>query len=287
MTYPRGSLMLEALIAIGISGFFTTALIGYILIANSSTNRAKENATALWNTQEGLDALQTIAFGSLVNTPTGSLTFSNNRWTVGMNGPQTLPNGSTRVVKIENILRDSQCFVVTSGGTVDPDSKKLISATTWIDTAGRSHTHTLTTLRTQWNNPQGSCFAAAQATQVSFNISGAVFAGGKQLRDVYFTNNGSTSVTIDTLIFTWNNGAELDQIFMDNSKVWSSTGPGTPTNPVTTGETIDIQNFVLTAGSTAELNKGQFNVQMNGITLTLTVIFTDGSIWTSPAFDPG
>lgn len=286
MTYPRGSLMLEALLAIGIGALFTSALFGYVLIANSSTDRAKENTTALWETQEGLDALQTIAFENLTNTLTGSIAFLNNQWTVGTNGPQILPDESSRLVKIENVSRDSECFVVASGGTVDADSKKLTSQTTWIDTAGRSHTHTLTTLRTRWDNPQSSCFAAAQATQVDFNISSAMFSGGKQLRNVFFTNNGSSSVTIDKLSFTWTNGAELDQVFMDTSKVWSSSGPGTPTRELDSGETLDIQNFVLGTGATAELNKGQFDEQMSGVEMTITVTFTDGSVWTSPSFNP-
>ncbi|MEK9155468.1 MAG: hypothetical protein AAB839_02350, partial [Patescibacteria group bacterium] len=230
--------------------------------------------------------LQTITFENLTNTTTGSLTFTSNRWTVGTTGPQTLPDGSTRVIKIEDISRDSQCFIITSGGTVDTDSKKITSETTWIDSAGRSHTQTLASLRTRWENPQGSCFAPTQVSQVSFNVSGAQFSGGKQLRQVYFTNNGSTNVTIDTVSFTWTNSAELSQLFMDTSKVWSETGPGTPTDEVDSGETIDIQNFVLAAGATAELNKGQFDDPMSGTTLTMTVTFTDGSTWTSPPFNP-
>lgn len=278
--------MLEALIAIGIGALFSTALLGFVLAANASTDRAKENTSALWETQEGLDALQTISFSNLTNTTTGSLTFASNRWTLGASGPQTLTDGATRTVKVENVSRDAACLVVASGGTVDVDSKKLTSVTTWTDSAERSHTLTLSTLRTNWEDPQGPCFLASQATQVTFNVSGAVFSGGKQLRQVYFTNNGSTNVTIDKIIFTWDNGAEFDQMFMDTSKVWSSSGPGTPTDEVDSGEMIDIQNFVLNAGSTAELNKGQFDHQMSNVTMTLTVIFTDSSIWVSPSFIP-
>lgn len=284
--HPRGSLMLEVLITLGIGGLFSAALLGYILMANSSTDRSKENTTALWSAQEGLDALQTIAFSSLSNTTVGTLSFAGNRWTVGGGGPETLADGSTRLIKIEDVSRDSECLVVASGGTVDVDSKKLTSEVTWIDSVGRSHDITLTTLRTNWEDPQGECFAPAQATQVDFNVSGAVFSGGKQLRQVYFTNNGSTNVTIDKIIFTWGNGAEFDQLFMDTSKVWSSTGPGLPLDEVETGETIDIDDFVLNAGATAELNKGQFDRQMSNVTMTMTVIFVDGSTWVSPTFMP-
>lgn len=286
MSNQRGSLMLEALIAIGISAIFSTALLGFVWATNVSTDRAEENTTALWSAQEGLDALQTISFTELTNTITGLLTFTDNRWVVTSGAPQILPDGSTRVVKVEDVSRDDNCLVVTGGGTVDIDSKKLTSVTTWIDSAERSHSFTLSTLRTNWENPQGSCFMASQASQVTFNVSGAVFSGGKQLRQVYFTNNGSNNVTIDKIIFTWNNNSELDQVFMDTTKVWSSSGPGTPTDEVESGETIDIQNFILDAGFTAELNKGQFDSQMSNVTMTMTVIFTDASVWVSPSFNP-
>lgn len=286
MKFPRGSLMLEALIAIGIGGMFVAALLGYLVMTNASNDRAREYALALWNTQEGIDALQTLSFASLTNTTVGSLAFASGRWTLGTSAPQALANGMTRTVKVENVSRDANCLVVTTGGTVDTDSKKLTSTTTWTDASERVHSVTLTSLRTNWENPTGACFAATQATQVTFNVSGAVFSGGKQLRQVYFTNNGTSTVTIDKLSFTWNNGAELDQMFMDTSKVWSASGPGTPTHSLLTGETMDIANFNLTGGGTAELNKGQFNINMAGTTLTMTVTFTDGSTWTSPSFNP-
>ncbi len=278
--------MLEALIATGIGGIFVAALLGYLVMTNASNDRAREYALALWSTQEGLDALQTLSFTSLTNTTVGSLSFTGGRWTLGTSAPQTLTNGMTRTVKVENVSRDASCLVVTTGGTVDTDSKKLSSTTTWTDASERSHSVTLTSLRTNWENPTGACFAATQATQVTFNVSGAVFSGGKQLRQVYFTNNGSSTVTIDTLSFTWNNGAELDQMFMDTSKVWSASGPGTPTRSLLTGETMDIANFNLAGGGTAELNKGQFSINMSGVTMTMTVTFTDGSVWTSPSFNP-
>lgn len=286
MKSPRGSLMLEVLLAVGIGGMFMSALLGFVLMSNASADRARENAQALWDAQEGLEALQTMSFSGLTTTTTGALTFASNQWTLATNGPQTLPDGMSRVVKVETVSRDNACLVVASGGTVDTDSKKLTSAVTWVDNNERSHTVTLSALRTNWESPTGTCFAATEAASVSFNVSGAVFSGGKQLRQVYFTNNSSKAVTIDKLMFTWDNGTQMDQVFMDTSKVWSTSGPGTPAGSITTGTTLDIQNFVLGAGATAELNKGQFSGPMTGVAMTLTVTFSDGSVWASPTFYP-
>lgn len=286
MRYPKGTVILEALIAVGIASLYLGGLVSLLMVANAASDRARQTEQATWNMHEGLAALQTIAFADLLTTDTGSLTFAGGRWAVGTGGPVTLADGMTRMVKVQPVYRDENCTVTTSGGTVDPDSLSLESTVAWMDNAGRLHDVLSRSLRTRWEDPQGSCFGAVMATQVTFNISGAAFSGGKQLRQVYFTNDGGTAVTVDKIMMTWNNGAEFDQLFMDTSKVWSQTGPGTPLDEVETGEEIDIQNFVLPAGTTAELNKGQFNINMAGATLTMTVTFTDGSVWTSPAFDP-
>lgn len=267
----RGMLILETLIAIGIGAMFLTALAGMVLLQNSSADRAKEYAQATWYTQEGLDTLRATAFTDLV-TSTSS--------------PETLADGSTRVVKIEDVQRDASCNVVTSGGTVDEDSKLLTSTTTWTDAAGRSHAAMLSTLRTRWDDPQGSCFGATMATSISWAVEGAVWSGGKQLRNLWFTNTGGNAVTVDEISFTWTNGAMMSQLFMDTTKVWSTTGPGTPLHALVSGEEMDIADFTVPPGSSGELNKGQFDSNMTGVCLTMTVEFTDDSSWTSPTFCP-
>lgn len=278
--------MLEALIAIGISAMYVMGILGLTLAANQTSDRANETEQAVWNMNEGLEALQTMSFADLANGDIGSLTLTNGKWLLGAAAPQTLPDGMTRTVKVQPVNRDASCNIVASGGTVDTDSKTLVSTVAWSDSSNRNHTITSSTLRTNWEAPTGPCFSASMVNQITFNISGAVFSGGKQLRQVYFTNNGSSPATIDKISMTWNNGSEFSQLFMNTSKVWSESGPGTPTHDLHSGETMDIQNYSLAAGSTTELNKGQFESNMTGTTLTMTVTFTDGSVWTSPPFNP-
>ena len=121
---------------------------------------------------------------------------------------------------------------------------------------------------------------------VSFAIDDSEFYGGKQLRELYFTNTGDTTVTIDKITFTWSNSRRIEQVFIDNVKVWSDGGPGTPSGTQPSGVELDIQNFTMTPGQTSELNKGQFSGAMSGATLTMTVTFSDGSIFTSGPFTP-
>ncbi len=284
---PLGSLLLEAVITIGIAAAFMTALVAFSVATTRSSDRALEIQQSLWNTAEGTEALRAIAFASLTDTQTGTLSFAAPTWTLGTSGPQTLADGGTRIVKIEPVSRDASCTVVTTGGTVDPDSKKITSQTTWTDSAGRSHTSTATSLRTNWQDPTGDCWVAEQAGQVNFALDTAEFYGGKQLRSLSFTNTGTTTVTIDKISFTWSNSAKLDQLFLDSSKVWSTTGPGTPLGAaVSSGTELDISNFTMTAGQVSEITKAQFSKEMDDVTMTMTVTFADGSVFTSAPFMP-
>ncbi len=282
-----GSLLLEAVITLGVAASFMSALVGFVVVTNRGSDRAQEVQLSLWNTADGIEALRAISFASLNPTLTGALSFSTPTWTLLTNGPQTLADGSTRIVKVESVSRDASCAVVASGGTPDPDSKKITSETTWTDTAGRIHTTTATTLRTNWQNPTGPCWIVQQAGQVSFQIDDSQFYGGKQLRELYFTNTGGTPITIDKITFTWSNGALFDQLFLDNSKVWSTSGPGTPIGPaITSGTEMDIENFIMTPGQISAITKGQFTSSMGGASMTMTVTFADGSVFTSDTFYP-
>jgi Tfp pilus assembly protein PilV len=181
---PRGSILLEALLAIGLASMFMLALTTLVLIANTSSDRASELQTALWSAAEGVEAMQTVSFASLPLTSTGKLTLSGSTWAVGTDGPQTLPDGSSRILRILSVSRDGSCNVVTSGGTVDSDSKYIESEVTWTDSNGHPHTITDRALRTNWESPTGTCFGTTQAGQVTFQFSTAQFSGGKQLRNI-------------------------------------------------------------------------------------------------------
>lgn len=291
MQRTRGAILLEAMLAVGLAGGFMSALVTMVLAANTSTDRADEMQRALWFATEGLGAVSTIAFDDLTVTENGSLSLSGStgnsqRYVLGTAGAQPVGVGMTRTVRVQEVSRNASCDIVATGGTVDPDSVYIQSDVAWSDTAGRAHTVTERTLRTRWDDPQGSCFVANMAAQIDYNISGAVFSGGKQLRQVYFTNTGGSVATIAYVQFTWSNAAQLDQLFLDTSKVWSSTGPGTPLGSQNSGALLNIQDFTISPGQTIELNKGQFSINMAGTTLTMTVTFSDGSSWSSPPFNP-
>ncbi len=282
-----GFILLEVLLSVGLLALILSTLGGIVLISGGTT-RGGQSIRAAWAAQEGMAALHSMSFADLTATNTGSLTFSGNRWLLGASAPQTIATGITRTVRVKTVNRNASCQIVSSGGTLDTDSRTLESEVNWIDLAGRTHLITQSSLRTQWENPQGSCFQPTQAgcSIIDYATHGEWF-GGKQLRTVYFSNScPSSSLVVDKMMFTWNNGAEIQQVFIDSTKVWSQSGPGTPSGEQNSGTILNIPNFTFSPGVQYELNKTQFEHAMSGTTLTITLYFTDGSSITTPPFVP-
>lgn len=285
MPSPRGSLLLEAIIATAIAATFGVAILQLALLSVESSVKIEARGDANFAAQQGIEALQSMNFADLSNITNGKVSFASERFSIS-SGTESLWNSMVRAITVADVYRDAACEVVTTGGTIDPDSKELVSTVTWVDNSGRNQSVSYRRHRTNYEDPQGDCFAPSAASSVSFAVDASEFFGGKQLRKLYFTNTGDDTVTIDKLMFTWTNAATLTQVFMDNGKVWSDSGPGTPLVPIASGTTMDILDFTMVPDQTSELTKGQFSSAMAGTTLTLTVTFTDGSVFTSDPFMP-
>jgi Tfp pilus assembly protein PilV len=281
----NGFALLEVLVGIGLAGLFFSGLVGLTLIANRSSGEAVTRQHATWAAQEGLSALRTVSFSELSNTQTGSVNFSGSQWQLGTNGPQSLGDGLQRTIRIEGVRRDGTCEVVESGGDVDPDSKYVVSEVQWADLTGRTQTVAFDTLRTNRENPQGDCFAPA-AGSIDFDFSLSSWHGGKQLRDLFLTNEGNFNITVEKVRVSWDNTIEIEQLFMDQKKIWSKSGPGSPTGTQPSGTLLDVQDTDIGPGMTVEIPKVQFLDQMEGSVLTVELHFSDGSIFTSQEFSP-
>ena len=283
----EGFLLLEILLSIGLLALILSILGGVVLISKG-TSRGGQSNRATWAAKEGMAALQSMAFSDLTETETGTITFSGNQWHLGSGLPQTISTGITRTVHVKPVNRDESCQIVSSGGTSDTDSKTLESYVNWIDLSGQTHTIALSSLKTQWENPQGSCFQPSEAncSTIDYMTSGQWY-GGKQLRTIYFENTcTSAPIVIDKMIFTWNNSAEIQQVFIGSTKVWAENGPGTPSDEQSSGTILDISDFTMNPGVQYELNKTQFDKAMSGTTITITLIFSDGTSFITPPFVP-
>lgn len=280
-----GSILLEVLITVGIAAVMLSALLSLHVVLVRSTQTVLERHEALWSMHEGLSAMRSMTFEDLAPGVAGALSFSGNTWTILSGQTETLPNGMTRSVTVAAVNRDGNC-VVSVSGTPDSDSVSITSTVSWTDRAGREQVQTQSTHRTRWGVPSGSCFQPEQAAQVTFDLSQVNWHGGKQLRNLYIRNEGASAVTIDRVTLTWDNGTEIDQMFLAETKVWSASGPGTPLGSQTTGAELNIQDETLNGNDVIEMHKVQFSAPMSGTTLTVTIVFSDGSTLMTAPFVP-
>lgn len=279
-----GFVLLEALIAVGLLVLFLGSL-GTLFFLNLRGTALINNANQADLLARGnLEALRTIDFDDLALINPAHLVFSNPSWTA--TAGSAAGEVFTQTVRVKEVQRDGSCNVVAISGTVDPDSKFIESEVSWVDDLGRTHQTLLSSLITRWDDPQGPCFAPKAAASLIFHIETTLWYGGKQLREVYLENGGSEPIIISSVIFTWDNSQKIQQIFLDSNKLWSFSGPGSPAGTQASGTRLDVVDYSIDPGEILDMNKTQFTGAMTGATLTLTIEFTDGSIFTSDPFTP-
>jgi hypothetical protein len=284
----KGSVILEVLIVIGLSALFFSAIAGLIMASNKSLEQIYNSQTAIWRAEQGIDAVRSIKFSNLSLISGGKISYSpvSDNWSLS-EGSEIFDDGKERSITISEVQRDNSCLIVESGGTVDPDSYSIESNVSWIEQSGIEHVVTLNSLVVNWQNPQGSCFLPTDAGGISLDWSGGYWGGSKQLRGVYIINHTSRDITITKMTIWWDRPAsKLQQLFAVGSKVWSSSGPGTPLGLQTSGTLIDTVDAIIPAGYTDETHKIQFTGAMEGSTIIISFEFADGSILVTDPFTP-
>lgn len=131
----QGAALLEVLVSLGlfaVLGFVVTSVSFDALVANRVGG---ERTDALAYAQEGLEASRQIRDRSWGLLATGSYGVAVE--TVGaetryaFSGTSDAREVYTRVVTVEDVQRDASSNIVSSGGTVDPDTRRVVSKVTW------------------------------------------------------------------------------------------------------------------------------------------------------------
>ncbi len=78
----------------------------------------------------------------------------------------------------------------------------------------------------------------------------------------------------------------MTQVYLDLTKIWSSTGPGSPPGEQFSGTLLDTEDIAIAAEDTAEIPKIQFTDNMVGSTLTFYIELGDGSYVIAENFIP-
>ena len=291
MFKPRGSLLLEAIIAVGLAASFITAVMHLALLSNEAMSKVEERGEANYLAQQAIESVATMKFSDLSNINNGKTVFDVNtsKWTI-QPGQEVLANGMIRQITITDVQRDSNCNVVSSGGTIDVDSKRVSGSIQWTDITGVNKTITHGRHITNWESPTGPCFGQTMAESTGVDTTTAAFSGAKNLRGIYITNNSAATMTITSVTMTWDTPTSVDQFFITDgsgdAKVWSDSGPGLPSGAQSSVATLDIEDRSILPGVQAELNKIRFSANMPGSTITIQLTFSDSSVLTIGPMTP-
>lgn len=129
-----------------------------------------------------------------------------------------------------------------------------------------------------------------QADTLMIDISGAEIGGGgnRELQGITIENiDANCAIIIDKITATWDNGNFIREIKIDSIKVWSRTGPGTPTGKQPSGTELDIQDFILPVSSgQLDIDKFRFDGSMSGATFDIIFTMSDGSTKSTGNFSP-
>jgi Tfp pilus assembly protein PilV len=136
-SFIKGISIVEIVIAAGIIATSVIGIVGavqvYLKIVYQNT-RETQAVLLLDETAEALQYLRDVSFDTNIES-----TVANTTYTTYWNGTAyqlatstiSLPYDMTRTITFENIRRDSSDQIVSSGGTVDSNTKKAVITISW------------------------------------------------------------------------------------------------------------------------------------------------------------
>lgn len=151
----KGFGIVEIIIAISIMSITLFAISEVSIVYLKQSGQNKDSLKALYLAEEGLEAARSARdqswSGNIASLTMGSPyfpTISTNKWTLSNINPGLTDNIYARQVIVTDVSRDASDNIVTSGGTNDPNTKKIISTVSW----GTKSTSLTTYLTNIYNN---------------------------------------------------------------------------------------------------------------------------------------
>ena len=132
MKSQKGQLLIELLIAVGVAAIFLPILLSGLVSSRDGKAQQKQRLEGLTILKEAQDATRSVREKGWAEFAVANTYFPlevNSSWTLAT-GSSTL-NGFTRQVVISDVQRDNNGVIVTSNGTVDPSTKKVVITISW------------------------------------------------------------------------------------------------------------------------------------------------------------
>src|SRR5579885_152538 len=260
-----GQMLVELLVAIGLAALLFPALATSFVASRSGKAQTYQRISAialLKQTEEAVRSIKASDWTDFSVDGTYHPVITNAQWTLA-SGSQTV-NGFTQQVIIGDVYRNTSDAIVTSGGTLDPSTKKVTITISWTQPYSSSVSSTLYFARTtnySYTQTTQADFKAGTLTNTSVtnNSGGEVMlsniANGDWCKPQNFIVNQLTLPKLSNAIYAQQGGAYLGAGDGTNSQVFINIAINTPQPPASPSAAI--------AGS------------FNG-TFTTNAIFSDG-----------
>lgn len=133
--------VIEVLVAATIISTVIFSLFNVFVLANRLSEEAGSKIKANFLAEEGLEAVRYLRDASWQANLSGLSAGTNyylafddiaSRWSIVSSDPGAIDGVFTRIVTAGNVSRDSNDNIVTSGGTNDPNTKKINVQISWM-----------------------------------------------------------------------------------------------------------------------------------------------------------
>lgn len=268
------------LVIIGTSA--TVALVG----SYSANTLSQQESQASSFGQEAIAAVESIRnqnWGNLTNGTHG-LSNASGSWIFAAGSSDT--NGIyTRSVTVSDVYRNNG-QIVSSGGSIDPNTKLAEVQVSWNSGPTRKNSIRLDQYFTNWQTAiskgtvSASCTNQASCLDLATS-SATLVSNNKTIEGLTFTNNNpATAATIDKMTVTWTKppSSQMNSISIGGTTVW--------TGGVLSGNTVDITNVTVPAGTSITIDSINFSKGVNTSTFDISFIMSDGSTYAAPSFSP-
>ncbi len=210
-----GASLAEVLVAIALTGVMLPAFAQALLTSEAARPSDSQRLQALSLEREAMEAVRVAREAGWNNVATDGTyypTISGNTW--ALTTTPTNPSGFTRQIVISSIQRNSAGAIVSSGGLVDPSTKRVVITVAWFRPVAASVS--TETYLSRWQNET----TWTQTTQADFNTgtfnnTAATTNGGG---DVEISGSGSgTSWSNPQQVGTYNASGNTNatKVFVD------------------------------------------------------------------------
>lgn len=151
--HRQGFSLLEIILAVAMFTIFATG-ISMVILGGYKTNRlGNELSIASLYASEGLEAARSIkntGYANLSQTAgTGIIPGASGSWQYS--GTNNVLGKFTRVIAVEQVQRDGSGNIVQSGGTIDADTRRVVSTVNWNYDSTSPQSVSLQTYVTNWS----------------------------------------------------------------------------------------------------------------------------------------